>query len=87
MQVTETESYNRWCPHIRCAIKHDRDDAAPATGNCDYGDRIPLGYASCIGSSCMMWRWDQRSKHDGGFPGSEAPTAAWKGYCGLAGKP
>lgn len=80
MQVTETESCNRWCPYIRCAIKHDRDDAAPATGNCDYGDRIPLGYASCIGTSCMMWRWDY--EHGRRFPSSEP-----KGYCGLAGKP
>ena len=42
---------------------------------------------NCYGEDCMAWRWDSRSKHDGGFPGSELPKEKWKGYCGLGGKP
>jgi len=61
MTVTESQAYNKWCPHVRCAVKNDGETTS---GNCEYGDRLPLDYASCIGSSCMMWKWADAGTSD-----------------------
>lgn len=64
-----------------------------ATKWCSRGHMHPVDWEDvrstpkCAGSECMMWRWDQRSKHDGGYPGSPTPKEQWTGYCGLGGKP
>lgn len=34
----------------------------------------------CMGSACMMWRWDVVPEQPGG-------DKNWDGHCGLAGKP
>lgn len=85
MVVTEKEAEQKWCPQIRVAIRFS-DDSVVA-GNAEYSERNPQSYSYCIASSCMMWRWDSRSKHDGGFPGGPTPKEQWTGYCGMGGKP
>ena len=87
MTLTDQEASTKWCPQVRCAVRHYSSDTTPATGNAEYNERNPQKYAFCIGSSCMMWRWDSRSKHSGGYPGFVLPKEEWTGYCGLGGKP
>ena len=58
-----------WCPMVRTSVLTGA--GAIAAVNRDIKDD------RCIGSDCMMWRWERRDAHNGNCPG----------YCGLAGKP
>ncbi len=65
--MTEDEARKKWCP-MACTPRHLEANAA-ADGMTEFN--------ACIGSDCMMWRWELRLSVD-------APT---DGYCGLAGGP
>lgn len=84
--LTEQEAKEKWCPQVRrSSVLAETYMGAPTVATAI--NRGSTKNTNCIGSECMMWRWDQRSKHDGGYPGSPTPKEKWTGYCGLAGKP
>jgi hypothetical protein len=70
--VNEQEASDKWCP-MRHVAYNGENGGTVATNVDPYGRNQQEHH--CIGSKCMMWRWD------GGRPSSV------HGYCGLAGKP
>ena len=73
--MTEEEALKKWCPFVRLVVREDgnyRETWAQTNRgedvNCSTG-------TTCIGSTCMAWRWLQLSE----------PKES--GYCGLAGEP
>lgn len=67
---TEHEAAGRWCPY-RGEVTVSADGTAK------------LVY--CIGSNCMMWRWEKR--YDISIAGKVEEGEVTEGYCGLGGKP
>jgi hypothetical protein len=41
----------------------------------------------CIGSTCMMWRWNSEFTLPEGHVLPDIKDSATEGYCGLGGKP
>lgn len=66
--MTEDEAMQKWCPILGLA------GAAFASAG-----RVAGGPKNCIGSACMLWRWDVEKCRKG--------PEVDHGYCGLAGKP
>lgn len=79
--MTELEAKEKWCPMVfgRNSLQFNRDAC------------FDEGGTHCIGSACMMWRWDRG-------PVTVTPAAdpemvnieydrPGNGYCGLASKP
>ena len=66
--MTEAEAKKKWCPMVR----FERDLV-------NRSDPHVLS-AKCIGSACMLWRWDIVPEEIDG-------DKNWDGHCGLAGKP
>lgn len=65
--MTEAEAFKRWCPFAR---------VASTGGACNRAQNSQVDesqLARCIGSACMVWRWDI------GDQGGR------NGFCGLAG--
>lgn len=59
--MTESQAKLKWCPMVRtlCTAPDASLQAVPA-------NRLPDGDFTgthCIGSECMMWRWERDSKH------------------------
>lgn len=83
--MTEQEAKTKWCPMVRLMTRiapcdTDAPDQYMMTGNRFAGDFYDNGFdenldhaVKCIGSACMMWRW--QDEHAKGPSGS----------CGLAG--
>ncbi len=74
--MTEDEAKMKWCPMTR-SISVDIEDKD--SGNRVHGAADPFEHSRCIGSACMMWRWDIDLCRKG--------PEIDHGYCGLAGKP
>lgn len=85
--MTEEEAKTKWCPMFSMAYE---------TAGYNMGDgpetltRRPVR-ANCIGSACMMFRWDE-VRNPNWHPHmatTEEPfiRSETEGYCGLAGKP
>jgi hypothetical protein len=56
----------------------------------DGDHQIAPDLAKCIGSACMMWRWEMESvlqMEGDGIHRSAVRPSKKNGYCGLAGKP
>lgn len=68
MTVTEAKAKEKWCPHFRYS---DKGHGAGAVGVNTYRDS-----ANCIGSACMMWRWETVNDE---YLGNKR-----LGHCGLA---
>ena len=87
--MTEDEAKKKWCPMVRGAtfgvafvnnrfeMRFNPEDS-----------RGGAEYVTCIGSACMMWRWDWSPGDVRDFkknhPGEECPEL--DGRCGLAGE-
>ena len=82
---TEKEAEQLWCPQIRVAIRFAENNVVAC--NAEYSERNPQSHAFCIGSNCMMWRWQGKYKPDGPHALIELPKEQWTGYCGMGGKP
>lgn len=78
--MTETEAKTKWCPMVRIVVvnghvQENRHGQFRALGDDATG---PF----CIGSACMMWRWETHQMGD--WPPERVGD---EGYCGLAGQP
>lgn len=77
--MTEQEAKTKWCPFTRLA-----EHGAPRTvANRFVEAESDWGVTTCLGSSCMTWRWSFLVDENGGLIRSnetDTPT----GYCGLA---
>jgi hypothetical protein len=71
--MTEEEAKTKWCPMFRCAGDGGNADA-------DGGRRT-----KCIGTRCMMWRWQYDTVADGPDGVDYKLVRTTQGYCGLAG--
>lgn len=81
--MTEAEAKRKWCPMINAdnlSALHDGPSGKPRS--------------ACIGSACMMWRWQKKSAvkfnyNTGQFfnPAPLNDDGNLRGFCGLAGKP
>lgn len=97
MAHTEEEARAKWCPYVR----HEGDDGG--TFNRGAIEAINVSQAqgyfrySCIGPSCMMWRWALVDNPDYKHPNWSMPppdhrnnpvyiTSKTHGCCGLAGR-
>ena len=70
--TTEAEAKEKWCPMVRMSF-------GVAAVNCPESDDDTgrdRKWNKCIGSQCMMWRWDM-------LPSVNGPKEM--GHCGLAG--
>lgn len=77
--MTEDDAKLKWCPMKRMHV--DINDDGPSFGHAQ---------TRCIGSACMMWRWDQGKAWPVPAGGDMMRIEAERpgnGYCGLAGKP
>lgn len=84
--MTEEEAKTKWCPFVRHLETVDIDGSVQATNRPQGNARpAPSGKTTCIGSSCIAWRWDKAANRIKN-PGSVLAGGA-DGYCGLAGKP
>jgi hypothetical protein len=83
--LTEEEAKTKWCPFARTPIYIDI--AAASTNRNLKGGALPS--SSCIGSSCMSWRWESYASRDNPTraPGAGHSFDLTRGYCGLAGRP
>ena len=77
--MTEDEAKTKWCPHRRIGEE--------VSGGIDavYHYAATNNGARCIGSGCMMWRWEYG--YNPNLPIDHAPIKTDHGHCGLAGKP
>ncbi len=71
--MTEDEAKKKWCPMVRTGLVAGMAVNHHIGGDVDDCNR-------CIGSGCMMWRWDN---YRTGWHKSGAIVA--DGFCGLAG--
>lgn len=53
---TEEEARKSWCPYANVYVPHQQ---IGSSGNRGLND-IRQGYARCIASECMAWRWCYR---------------------------
>lgn len=97
--LTEEEARKKWCPMARvCATTKDTPESrahvgynrvyVSSYGTAELDDPSALSpeIAKCIGSACMMWRFETTEELVEGQTSSEwkrVPTN--RGYCGLAG--
>jgi hypothetical protein len=83
--LTEDEAKQKWCPMTRVLdwqtagvmIGENPAIASAAVNRVEGGSGIPVD-AYCIGSDCMMWRWQQQQANEPFRP---------VGWCGLASRP
>lgn len=86
--MTEEQAKKKWCPMVRAGLK----GANTYVGiNWPSGEVLDQEYAKCIGSDCMMWRWENVYTTSDGQNVMEATTddgsgQVPNGHCGLAGK-
>lgn len=85
--MTEEEAKTKWCPMSRLAWLNEDMGKTAITAN-RWGHGEPLGGSTCIGSACMMWRWDypKGEKHFDAEGSLRKDVDFRLGYCGLAGK-
>ena len=74
--MTEQEAKTKWCPMVRAA-KNVQPVQLMGQANMDPASARNPEQARCIGSGCMMWRWD-------GWP-EGAKVEDKRGHCGLSG--
>ena len=74
--MTEEEAKTKWCPFARIP---DGEPVVAVNRPEPYGD-VP----KCLGSFCMMWRWQDDPT---GAQPPDGPEPNMTGWCGLAGKP
>jgi hypothetical protein len=79
--LTEDEAKTKWCPMSRHPI-YPMDDRPSGGNSMQTGEFMP----TCIGSACMMWRWQHMGGDHNQIGEPISPVPA-HGYCGLAGKP
>lgn len=65
MMLTEDEAKTKWCPMVR----HDMDGGF----NRFHSDGTAPASATCIGSACMMWRWNEYTDQYRHYRHSEPP--------------
>lgn len=100
MVKTEAQARDSWCPMVHIPGRVDDLVMAPVTainsmdGHRDRGmyNEAPMAY--CIGSRCMMWRWQETEFKKAPLPNGNAGGlqdvargTERLGYCGLAGAP
>ena len=94
--MTEAEAKTKWCPMVRATYFDQAVGLWTGPANAQsmgkVGDLLYGG--KCIGSACMMWRWNTKYTPPpysmmATYPQPEGTTeiSATEGYCGLAGKP
>jgi len=78
--MTEAEAKRKWCPMGKGPVPDV--------------ERYAITSHFCIGSACMMWRWQKKSAvkfnyNTGQFfnPAPLNDDGNLRGFCGLAGKP
>lgn len=79
--MTEEQAKTKWCPMVRAGREGANTTAAvnwPQDGGATV---IHQEWAKCIGSGCMMWRWNKA------YDSKNEVVIGPHGYCGLAGKP
>lgn len=77
--MTETEAKTKWCPLARIGFAQSVPAAIALTAvNIIKIDDGPEKRTFCIGSGCIMWRFQ---------PFTDGSANHEQGYCGLAGKP
>lgn len=79
--MTEDEAKTKWCPMVRVGANRRDTNEKEATVN-------------CIGSRCMLWRWNTKyippphswmQQHP--TPEGTTEVSDTEGYCGLSGRP
>lgn len=56
--MTEEEAKTKWCPHVRITNDDTGDWKSFRNNRGKAGDNLNH---NCIGSACMMWRWQTKS--------------------------
>jgi len=62
MSHTEEEAKKLWCPQAR--VVRYGNDICGNRHSIELDSSDPSGFAKCIGSNCMMWRWAQKPNPD-----------------------
>lgn len=84
--MTESEAKERWCPMVR----HYNAQHAPCGNSlASMPNGRGGGFANCIGSACMMWKWeDHQQTFDDATPespeGRRLARQGWK-FIGMEG--
>jgi len=83
--MTESEAKTKWCPMVRFYVAdHDHYDNKPQNDGFGKADK---NSGFCIGSACMMWRWNEpQNINFKGDPPYSMVGEDMNGYCGLSGK-
>ena len=87
--MNEATAKTKWCPMTRAvAIRYQGEDPSASFNKLQLEQKdesiVPKNIGHCIGSGCMMWRWNE-PLFDG--PDSYVSEPGPEGYCGLAGSP
>ncbi len=89
--MTEDEAKTKWCPMVRVLMSSkDGNSFEPSFNRMVLEDdpQTPRigGAMNCIGSACMMWRWQTDPDGRQMMKATDIPPSKI-GYCGLAGEP
>jgi hypothetical protein len=78
MFINDENSLEFWCPMVRIFNPANKASAYNAVAEFTDGEldgNIDRSVGGCVGSECMMWRYEKADRDD------------TSGYCGLAGTP
>jgi hypothetical protein len=89
--MNEDEAKTKWCPMVRLIDGQPPGGAATNRAYQEFGTEHALSNR-CIGSACMMWRWDSSPNPNhtpfmAQFPPQAEPPyvkSSVHGHCGLA---
>jgi len=86
--MTEEEAKSKWCPMVRVSI----GEGMIVVNGPHKIIKDDMGIArkvntECLGSACMMFRWDVTPSQAAQRNALGNADAFADGYCGLAGKP
>ena len=80
--MKESEAREKWCPMTRFHATRENVYHNKLIEDDNDSGEASAESANCIGSDCMMWRWNRDA-----FAGGSGRAEPTKGYCGLGGKP
>lgn len=86
--MMESEAKTKWCPMVRVGLPDQFGNGTVSNRVESDQPETVISYSLCIGSACMMWRWQEKFELlEAGDAGS--PHLKWvvptDGHCGLAG--
>lgn len=84
--MLESDAKTKWCPMSRIGTIHtDGNGNTYALSYNRDDDRGNTHLSTCVGSECMMWRWNFVENASG--VQAKGHTFEEHGHCGLAGHP